>query len=254
MEEEVGVRLFERNNRAVLLTPGGVLYKQYAEEVVYKWKRLTDDLSTEKKVLSGVINVYCSVTASLSVLPEILKAFHSSYPSIRIKLNTGDAAKSVQQVMSNEADISVAALPDHFPKSLRFKPITETPLLFIAPVDEWDFSEQFVKRHIPWEKIPMIVSEYGLSRTRINAWYRKRRIKPNICAEISGNEAIISMVSLGYGVGIVPELVLDQSPLRNRVSVLDVKPKLEPYIVAVCSRKKKTQSPPIKAFWDSVSL
>ena len=40
------------------------------------------------------------------------------------------------------------------------------------------------------------------------------------------------MVGLGLGVGVVPEIVIDNSPLADRIQVLDVKPVLEPYNVA----------------------
>ena len=254
LEDEVGIQLFERNNRSVQLTSGGIVYKRYAEEVMQKWKNLKDTLSKENKELKGVLHLYCSVTASLCVLPAILDNFHTSNPAVQIKLNTGDSAKSIQQVTSNQADVSITALPDNIPKSVQFKLLTETPLLFIIPSGKWEYSNQLLKRNVSWEKIPMILPEHGLSRIRINDWFRARKIKPNICAEISGSEAIISMVSLGYGAGIVPELVLSNSPLKEQVSIFDIKPGLNPYIVAICCKGNRIRSPLVKAFWDSVSL
>ena len=47
----------------------------------------------------------------------------------------------------------------------------------------------------------MIVSEHGLARKRIDAWIKKKRIQPNIYAQVAGNEVILSMVGLGCGIG-----------------------------------------------------
>ena len=59
-------------------------------------------------------------------------------------------------------------------------------------------------------------------------------------------------VSLGFGVGLVPQIVLDNSPLANTVQVLDVQPGLEAYEVGLFTLEKKLASPIIKAFWSQL--
>ena len=78
---------------------------------------------------------------------------------------------------------------------------------------------------------------------------KKNHISPNITSEVSGNEAIIPMVTLGCGIGIVPQLVLDRSPFRDKVVILDNSPQLEPYVVGLCSTKRNLQRASVKAFW-----
>ena len=68
----------------------------------------------------------------------------------------------------------------------------------------------------------------------MDEWFEERSLAPTIYAQVAGNEAIVSMVSLGFGVGVVPRIVLDNSPLANKVQVLDVQPELEPYEVGPC--------------------
>jgi LysR family positive regulator for ilvC len=208
-----------------------------------------DALMEEGGSLKGEISLYCSVTASLGILPTTLESFRTAYPGIHIHLKTGDAASAVRKVIHGEIDIAVAAMPDSLPKTLAFKPITITPLVFVAPKIQWEFSES-LNGDIPWSQIPMVISEWGLARKRINSWFKNKGIQPNIYAQVSGNEAILSMVSLGCGVGIVPKLVIDKSPLRSKVTILAVKPALHPYHVGICIRKKKIKSPLIRAFWD----
>jgi len=95
----------------------------------------------------------------------------------------------------------------------------------------------------------MILSESGLSRQRVDAWFARLGIKPDIYAQVAGNEAIVSMVSLGFGVGVVPRIVLDNSPLAGKVEVLDIQPQLDAYDVGLFTLEKKLKSPLIKAFW-----
>ena len=60
------------------------------------------------------------------------------------------------------------------------------------------------------------------------------------------------MVSLGFGIGVVPRIVLDNSPLAGEVGILPVTPALEPYEVGLFAREKKLVSPLIEAFWSQL--
>ena len=249
MEDAVGTRLFERDNRSVRLTPAGILYREFAGTVLEKWKELLENLAEDQETVRGEIRLYCSITASLSILPALLSTFRTNYPEVQIRLHTGDAGIAVRKVMEGEADIAVAALPESIPGQLAFKVMTQISLDFIAPAVPWAYSRS-VRNHIEWDAIPMILPERGLARRRIDAWFKKKKIIPNIYAQVSGNEAILSMVGLGCGVGVVPRLAVENSPLQSRITRLNVKPELPPYDVGICIEKRKMNSRPVRAFWE----
>ncbi|MDC1306646.1 LysR substrate-binding domain-containing protein, partial [Pseudomonadales bacterium] len=72
-------------------------------------------------------------------------------------------------------------------------------------------------------------------------------------SEVAGNEAILSLVALGCGVGFVPALVLDNSPLAERVKILAEGPTLTDIHVGFCTRTKSLSiSPVVQAFWQSI--
>lgn len=250
MEDEVGHRLLERNNRMVSLTRAGLFFLEYAKDVLKKYELLLDDLAHDQAVLKGEISIYCSITASLSILPGLLKTFKAAHPRVHIRLMTGDAGLAIKKVAEGEADLAVAALPPKLPQNLAFKILTKVSLVFIAPKIPWSHATM-LKTKIDWREIPMILSEHGLARKKIDAWFKQKQIRPNIYAQVSGNEAIMSMVSLGCGVGIVPGLAIKNSSLKNRITVLDVKPELNPYDVGICIQKRKMKSRLVKAFWDT---
>ena len=62
------------------------------------------------------------------------------------------------------------------------------------------------------------------------------------------------MVSLGFGVGVVPHIVLDNSALAETVRVLDVQPELAPYEVGLFAQEKRLASPIIDALWSEQGL
>jgi LysR family transcriptional regulator, positive regulator for ilvC len=251
LEAELDKQLFVRDNRSVALTPDGRIFKDYAEDVIQRWNELQVNFSTDS-VLRGQLSLYCSVTAILSILPDILGRFRKAYPEVHIKLQTGDAAMALAKLQSGEVDVTIAALPDRLPPQLEFIKIIETPLIFIAPVR---FPETILfteDGNIDWRRTPLIMAERGLSRTRVQKWFAEKKIQPNIYAQVAGNEAIITLVGLGCGIGIVPALVLEKSPLKDQVTVLDTSPRLKPFSVGICTAGKNRANPIVQAFWINV--
>lgn len=246
LEVEVGVSLFERDNRSVTLTHEGRLFLPWARDVLTQWDVIRNTLMAEADELHGEVSMYCSVTASYSFLFEILSAFRRDHPHIEIKLHTGDPEHAITRVLAGEEDIAIGARPEILPNGLAFKPIAVSPLVFIASKDH----PQPVGRD--WATTPMILSESGLARSRVDAWFQARGIQASIYAQVAGNEAIVSMVSLGFGIGVVPRIVLDNSPLADNIRILKVQPKLKAYEVGLFALNKKLKSPVVNAFWSQL--
>lgn len=249
LEEELGSPLFIRDKRRVELTQAGAEFRRYAMETLEGWERLRNSLSSGQTGLSGEIRLYSSVAASYTVLAGLLLRFRKRHPGIHIRLQTGDPAAAIDRIHDDEADIAIAALPAALPRSILFKPVATTPLLFICPTVASEAAAVMAKAPIPWAKVPLVLSESGLSRKRADAWFRAAGVKPNIYAEVSGHEAILSMVTLGFGVGIIPRIVLDRFALEGEVRILDIRPPLEPYILGLCAHKRRLESELVKAFW-----
>jgi LysR family positive regulator for ilvC len=254
LEEELGVKLFDRNNRSVALTPAGATFLVYARDSLTQWDSIRNRLMADAGELHGEVSMYCSVTASYSFLFDLLSRFRSDHPRIEIKLHTGDPEHAIARVQSGEEDIAIGARPPNLSAELAFKQIVASPLVFIAAPDMAGLSTLERSRPNPesWAATPMILSESGLSRRRVDGWFRKLGVQPNIYAQVAGNEAIVSMVSLGFGVGVVPRIVLDNSPLAAQVRILDVRPRLEPYQVGLFTLERKLRNPLINAFWSQL--
>lgn len=255
LEDEVGARLFDRDNRSVSLTQEGVQFEAYAREAIAAWNEIRQSLRGEDGVLRGEISLYCSVTASHSILTDLLGKMRPSFPGIDIKLHTGNPELAISRVQSGEEDFAIAARPASLARGLSFRALQTSPLVFIAPrshsVPEIP-SEGPPENPDLWRKLPMILAESGLARTRVEQWFRAMKVTPRIYAQVSGNEAIVSMVSLGLGVGVVPKIVLDNSSLSERVKLWNVTPELEPYHLGLITQTRRLQNPLVSAFWNLV--
>ena len=248
LEEEVEQPLFLRDRRMVALSAAGEEFRIYARQTLQEWQNFRATIKNEQAV-AGSLSIYASITAVYSLLPHLLESYRSLYPEVQLELRTGAAEQSVVQVKNGEIDLAVAALPDRNRAQIEFLPITTTPLVFIAPLQAEGSGVDTYSGELDLNSAPLVLPQTGLSRHRLDKWMKKNHITPNITSEVSGNEAIIPMVTLGCGIGIVPQLVLDRSPFRDKVVILDNLPQLEPYVVGLCSTKRNLQRASVKAFW-----
>lgn len=251
LEASVGTPLFERDNRSVALTPSGRRFRAYARDAIGQWAAIRHELSESDDTLSGEISLYCSVTASYGLLSQLLNRFRPDFPGIEIKLHTGDPEHAITRVVAGKEDIAIAARPDRLPRGTLFQPLVVSPLVFVAPRDGSDHAhlETATPDALAWTTTPMILSEGGIARRRVDVWFRSLGVVPRVYAQVAGNEAIVGMVSLGLGIGVVPQIVLDNSPIATRLRVLDVRPELEPYDVGLVTLRRHLKNPLVEAFW-----
>lgn len=253
LEEEVGSKLLHRDNRTVVLTDTGKKFKQYADQQLEHWRNFQYSISHEQQALTGKLHIYCSVTAAYSHLPPLLEKFRAQNPFVEIMLITGDAADALEQIQNKSVDFAIAANPENLPRSVYFQTIDTISLTVIAPTMTCKVQQQLNEKVIKWGEIPIILPEHGAARKRFEPWFRKKQQgKPNIYATVSGHEALVSMVALGCGVGIVPQVVVDNSPVKERVQNLDNAGEVEPFELGVCCLNQNKAHPLINAFLQAI--
>ena len=254
LESQVGHRLVDRDNRHVQLTPAGRHFLEYARKAVGDWQQLRGELTANHNELTGEVSVFGSVTATYSMLTQILPAMRESYPGVEIKLRTGDQADGIAHVLEGAEDTAIIATPDRLDDKLVTLPLRPTPLVLIGPNTPSALSTQ-LDRCIDegcepdWSDIPMVLAERGLARERLLAHLQSVNQKPLIYAQVAGHEAVVSIVSLGFGVAVVPELVIEHSPKRQTIRVLPWLRGLEPFALGLCAREDRANDPLLRAFW-----
>ncbi len=253
LERDVGHTLFDRDNRSVSLTPSGVRFQQFASRVLDERETLDKELNREAEHLSGSISLFASVTACQSFLPELLSRFRRTYPDIHVRLETGYAADALQMLDKGAVDVAVAALPERVPRRWLARIVTNTPLTFVAPTLACDVSRRVEQRPIQWDALPLVLPAAGLGRVAVDRWLKRRRITPSVYSEVTGNEAILALVSTGCAVGVVPRLVMEKSPLSSNVRPLEVEPRLGEFRVGLCTLRRRLTDPLIAAFWSATA-
>lgn len=254
IEDEVGKPLFIRDNRSVSLTRAGELFVIYARDAIHAYRALQETLDAETEDIRGEVVIAASLSGGYSVLPEILKSFRTSFPGVNVVVRLQEEQNALSAVDSGAADAAVVmALPDFVSRGVLLAHLGESPLVFIAPKMDCEVRDRAAAADANWEEIPMVVTESDLSRRRTEAWFRGRGLRPKIYSQVDMYEEVIALVSLGCGVGVVPERLLKRSAVPPEVQILDLRPKLVGFNVGLATLKRRLQHPVVRAFWQAAT-
>ena len=217
--------------------------------VLDDWQRFAGERAPAHGELSGTLHVYCTVTAAQGIVPDLLARLRGTHPGIRIELATGYATDAIDRLRGGDIDVSIAALPDRLPPGIVSHVLTTTRIVLVGPM-QGPLFDTTKRRPLDWSQIPLVLPAFGLARDSVNQWLTARGVVPVVYSELQGHEAILALVALGCGVGVVPRLVLEKTALRDQIVEIPVRPMLRGLRIGICVRDKSLSSPPVAAVWD----
>ncbi|MFE2066316.1 HTH-type transcriptional activator IlvY [Streptomyces sp. NPDC059467] len=238
LEAGLGRRLFDRGPRGVSLTAEGHRFREYAVRALELWQAYRDD-HPDPAELVGQLSVFATVTACQALLPDLLAPFRTAHPQVRLDLRTGDAAAALARLDEGEADVTVAGIPARLPEPLVGRTVAVTDLVLVTARDRPD----------PGLDGPFVLPQRGLVREAADRWFRARGTVPDLACEPDGHEALLALVALGCGTGMVPRIVLEHSAVQDRIAVLPADPAPEPFPIGLCIRRADLRRPLVAALW-----
>jgi LysR family positive regulator for ilvC len=217
--------------------------------VLEDWQRFDAERAGSRVELAGTVRIYCTVTAAQSIVPDLIARVRREHRGIRVKIETGYAADAIERLRGGDIDVSVAPLSPHLPAGIRSRVIDTTPVIFVGPNVGGPVCDAMRQRPVDWANMPLVIPTAGLVRDLVDEWLLRRKIAPTVYAEIQGHEAILALVALGCGVGVVPKLVLEKSALQDRIVDMRVRPALPRLQIALCVRERSLSNPLVTAVW-----
>lgn len=212
LEDNLGVQLFIREGKRLLVTDKGQLLYNYAKQIVELANEA--ELQIKSPLPKGKLRIGAMESTAAARLPNLLAKLHLQYPQIDLELTTGTSNSLYEGLLSNQLDaVFIADTPedDRLDKLGVFK----EQLVIVAPKDH-----SAINTPQDINKKTLLVFKDGCSyRDRLVRWFVEHDVKTERIAELSSYHAILGGVSAGMGVGIVPEAVLKLFPDKQTLSV-----------------------------------
>ena len=91
LEEEMGIKLFDRGTRKIVLTNEGILLRRRAEEILELVDKTERELTDQDKMIGGKVSIGCGDLTAVQLLPKLIQSFHERYPAVTFDLYTATA-------------------------------------------------------------------------------------------------------------------------------------------------------------------
>lgn len=228
LEREFGVPLFSRSGRYVRITEGGARLLTQAR----RFQRELQDLKAA--VLSegfpGGLSLGTIRTALTNLLPEMLKHIVARYPTLDVNLEIGASHALYQMVAAGKIDAALIVEPPFkIPKSFTWHPLKTERLMLLAPIEQVDADPDEVLAHHPFLRYDRRTWGGLLA----DQYLQERGVTPQERYEMDSPDGIALLVSLGFGVSLVPAcfrpgalpanvalIALPGNPLSRRLGLL----------------------------------
>lgn len=202
LEEEVGVPLFIRTPRRVILTEAGELLIERARKIL----REHDTALMEVAEIAGAEYGRLRIGSSSSMfageqLPGILQKLKEKFPNANVTVVSGTSAALVEKISHGDIDVAFVSLPVEA-ANIQTEQLFSDEIVAIAN-PQHALAKQKVISAAALAGEPLILGERGgNTRRRIDDFFAQTGVRPNVVMELSRQSAINRMVEKNMGVGI----------------------------------------------------
>lgn len=210
MENDLGVILFERHNRKVVLTKAGEylkreleLHLKNLEQTFYHAKLLNDGKKGDLKF--GYVG-----SAMQDIIPNLLIAFKKAHPNVLFNLMEMDNHKQIEGLLSYDIDLGFVRL-DRVPKELEIQPILKEHFCLVLPYSHTLNKENF-KGLYQLKEEPFILFDPKYSATyfeKVMQIFDDSGFSPIVSHNTIHASSIYKLVANNFGVSIVPKSLID---------------------------------------------
>jgi DNA-binding transcriptional LysR family regulator len=212
LETRLGIKLFLRQNRKLVLSPEGKLLLAYADRLL----RLSAEAEAalQGDTPRGTFRIGTLESTAAARLSPVLSRYHLAYPEVRIELVTGTTGALITRVLNYEIEAAFVAEP-FTATNLDSQPAFNEKLVLIAP-------KSFPKIKSPKDIDRTTIIAFGAGctyRRCLEDWLARAKVAPDRVMEFSSYHAIVACVAAGAGVAMVPRSIIRAVPAGNEVAV-----------------------------------
>lgn len=204
LENELGVELFDRSRKQLILTDAGKVVLEQAKLIDKAFRNLETEVDNLLGLKKGHIRIGLPPIIDASFFPQILSRFHEQYPNITFQLVEDGSKKIEESVQKDQIDIGVIVLPTNTSLFHHFSFLEEDINLIVYPSHPFANREEIDLAELENESFILFNKDYVL-RDLIISSCSEAGFSPHIVTESSRWDFIEEMVYCKLGVALLPE-------------------------------------------------
>ena len=208
LEEELGVRLFERLGRKTYLTAEGKRLLSYAEKIVGLESEAREILSGAQKP-SGTLRIGTCETLCITYLPPMLQEYRMRYPEVELTLRLTTSTELCEWIAENEIDIAFLIDEPVVSEMLSAETLFDEPIVLLASRGSERIGEKPVCPK-DLDGVDLILTESGSYRSIFEDILAGEGARPGSVVDCESIEAIKKLVVSGLGIGLLPRIVAQE--------------------------------------------
>ena len=217
LEEELGVRLLERNSKQVRLTPAGQALRASARKLLRQAEEAALEAREVAAGSAGRLRIGFVGAMLYRGLPQALRAFQASHPAVRISLAELNSAEQITDLLHDRLDLGFMHTA-RLPQDLASRLLLTEPFVACLPTHH-ALARQRVLEVGALRDQPFVLFARAASpdyHERLLAICAQSGFLPEVRHEVRHWLAVVSMVAQGLGVALVPQ-AMQRSALKGAV-------------------------------------
>ena len=203
VEDELGVKIFDRSTNPISLTFAGERYVESAKRILLEHENLRREIRDITHHMTGRLRIGTSRDRASYMMPKLLPEFCKKYPGISVEVFTESGQKLREALRDGRIDMLI--LPDTWPEgeySFTGRLIYREELVLAAKAGT---ITDTALEAMSTMKFFRLFKEHAM-RSFCDKYFKEHGIRPVILMEFSSNIACYRMAATGMGVTIIPEL------------------------------------------------
>lgn len=216
LEEELGVKVFDRIGKRLSLTYEGEVYFNYVRRILNLYDEGAQKIKMINNKEEGKIVIGASTTIGIYILPDIIKDFVERNKGIEISLIIENTENIEKMILQNKIDFAFIEGKVHSDE-IKYEKIWKDEIVFISPCnDKWNEKSTIEKDELKKEKF--IIREKGSgTREIVETYLKDKSIEYNIFMELGNSEAIKRSVEAGLGIGCISKQCIKEEIKRKKL-------------------------------------
>ncbi|MFJ5769718.1 LysR family transcriptional regulator [Psychrobacillus sp. NPDC093180] len=204
LEEEIGVPLFDRQGRSIILNRYGTMFLERVNRIMNEMSDGLNDIQQLIDPEQGEITLGFLHTLGTSTVPNIIRAFHDKFPHITFQFTQNHTHTLLKQLKSGELDLCLVASID-YEKPIDWLELWRDELFVIVPINHPLANRKSISlNELIHESFISMKKGYALRKTT-DSIFSDTNLLPNIAFEGDEVSTVAGFVSAGLGFSILPD-------------------------------------------------